>query len=327
MMMIEPIADGESGESVRAKLNAAIEKANNAMPADEGGDESGWLPESVRQMIVQGFIDREQTIGDIDADLAVAVALNLIGAPVVGGFYAGIIDTTRGNIDDHDYYDARYGRRYALILAPRSLQGGAGASPAPGLPSGALAWDRNRRGWAHVAQSRTRWNGLLATDYILDNFGDHYEVHRFVQAVRDLYPAPQTPNGSQWYVPALDELELIFRHFKPAALRTNTGTTTARFPSAVTRGLNPSSDPASDKEYSNEPLRPGMTRLSAFQQGGSEALDLERYWTTTDADDALGRAWFTIVNKDRYAGVSYTRGKDETGYAVRPVRRVYLDWW
>lgn len=326
-MTIEPIADGESGESVRAKLNAAIEKANNAMPASEAGDESAWLPASVRQMIVQGWIDREQTIGDIDGDLAVAVALNLIGAPVVGGFYAGIIDTTRGNIDDHDFYDDRYARRYALILGPKALEGGAGAAPAPGLPTGALAWDRNQQGLAHVARSRTRWNGLLATDYILDNLGEHYEVHQFVKAVRELYPAPETPNGSQWYVPALDEFELIFRHFKPASLRTNTGSTSAGFPSFVTRGINPSSDPASDKEYANEPMRPGMTRLSAFQEGGPEALDLERYWTTTDADDAFGRAWHTIVNKDRYAGVSYTRAKDDTGYAVRPVRRVYLDWW
>ena len=49
------------------------------------------------------------------------VVLPAIGASFMGGYYAGIIDTTKGNIIPAD--TSQTGLRYALIVAPKSLPG------------------------------------------------------------------------------------------------------------------------------------------------------------------------------------------------------------
>jgi hypothetical protein len=134
-----------------------------------GTDVQGAIDDAVdsfvgrKEQIAQGFIQREQTRGDLDVDLAVAIELNLLGAPVAGGFYAGLIDTLTGNIIAADDYQT--GLRYALIVAPKSLEGGRGSAPASGLPTGDLEWDTTRGGGE--AGCFTRWNGLDATNVII----------------------------------------------------------------------------------------------------------------------------------------------------------------
>ncbi|HMA79170.1 MAG TPA: hypothetical protein VKP88_08770, partial [Candidatus Paceibacterota bacterium] len=133
--------------------------------------------EGRKQEIAQGFVQREGTRGDLDVDLAVAIELNLLGAPVAGGYYAGVIDTVAGTIIAADDYQT--GLRYALIVAPKDLEGGRGSSPVSGLPTGDLEWDTQDRGGE--AGCFTRWNGLEATNVIIAKNDTSYEVHDFIE--------------------------------------------------------------------------------------------------------------------------------------------------
>ena len=271
-----------------------------------------------KEQIAQGFVQREQTRGDLDVDLAVAIELNLIGAPVAGGFYAGLIDTLTGNIIAADDYQT--GLRYALIVSDKSLEGGRGASPASGLPTGDLEWDTTRGGGE--AGCFTRWNGIEATNVIIDKDDAKYEAHNFIAEVRNQYPAVATPGGSEWYLPAMDELELLYRNFKPNNADNDTRDLGRNFPGSQPSGENPSSVPEGFN-YENSPRIPDVTFLDLFKQGNDQAVDQLRYWSTTDADED-GRAWGQNFTGSGVEGIQVANGKDGTNSSVRPVRRVVL---
>jgi len=274
--------------------------------------------EGRKEQIAQGFIQREQTRGDLDVDLAVAIELNLLGAPVAGGFYAGLIDTLTGNIIAADDYQT--GLRYALIVSDKSLEGGRGSSPASGLPTGDLKWDTQERGGE--AGAFTRWNGLEATDVIIAKNDTSYEAHDFIEAVRSQYPAATTPGGSEWYLPAMDELELLYRNFKPKNGDNNDDTRNRVFPGTQVIGTNPSSA-IEGFQYENGPRIPDVTYLDLFKEGNAQAIDLERYWSTTDADEG-GRVWRQDFTLSGFEGLQGALTKDDTRVSVRPVRRVVL---
>ena len=271
-----------------------------------------------KEQIAQGFIQREQTRGDLDVDLAVAIELNLLGAPVAGGFYAGLIDTLTGNIIAADDYQT--GLRYALIVSDKSLEGGRGSSPASGLPTGDLEWDTTRG--SGEAGCFTRWNGFEATDVIINKDDARYEAHNFIAEVRSQYPAASTPGGSEWYLPAMDELELLYRNFKPNSADNFTDDRSFAFPGNQVQGTNPSSDP-NGIPYENSPRIPDVTFLDLFKEGNAQAVDQLRYWSTTDADQD-GRAWIQHFTNSGIEGLQNGSGKDGTVISVRPVRRVVL---
>jgi len=271
-----------------------------------------------KEQIAQGFIQREGTRGDLDVDLAVAIELNLLGAPVAGGYFAGLIDTLTGNIIAADDYQT--GLRYALIVSDKSLEGGRGASPASGLPTGDLEWDTQDRGGE--AGCFTRWNGLEATNVIIAKNDASYEVHDFVEAVRSQYPAATTPGGSEWYLPAMDELELLYRNFKPNNADNRDDTRNRVFPGTQVVGTNPSSA-IEGFQYENNPRIPDVTYLDLFKEGNAQAIDLDRYWSTTDADEG-GQAWVHYFSSSGVEGLQNAFFKDGTDFSVRPVRRVVL---
>jgi len=274
--------------------------------------------EGRKQEIAQGFVQREGTRGDLDIDLAVAIELNLLGAPVAGGYYAGLIDTIAGDIIAADDYQT--GLRYALIVAPKSLEGGRGASPASGLPTGDLEWDTQDRGGE--AGCFTRWNGLEATNVIIAKNDTSYEVHDFIEAVRAQYPAVSTPGGTEWYLPAMDELELLYRNFKPNNADNDTRDFPRNFPGSNPSGRNLSSVPEGFN-YENNPRIPDVTYLDLFKEGNAQAIDLDRYWSTTDADED-GRAWYQFFTNSGGEGLQIAGAKDDVNASVRPVRRVVL---
>ena len=255
---------------------------------------------------------------DIDPELAVAIGMNAVGYPVAGGFYAGLIDTLTGNIIAADDYQT--GLRYALIVAPKELEGGRGSSPASGLPTGDLEWDTTRGGGE--AGCFTRWNGLEATNVIINKNEAKYEVHNFIDEVRSQYPAVATPGGTNWYLPAMDELELLYRNFKPNNADNDTRDLGRNFPGSQPSGTNPSSA-IEGFQYENSPRIPDVTFLEQFKEGNAQAVDLDRYWSTTDADED-GRAWGQLFTLPGVEGVQGAANKDVTGRSVRPVRRVVL---
>jgi hypothetical protein len=75
--------------------------------------------------------------------------------------------------------------------------------------------------------------------------------------------------------------------------------------------------------YENNPRIPDVTFLDLFKEGNAQAIDLERYWSTTD--DNQGRAWFQDFIRSGTQGLqSATADKSDELPSVRPVRRVVL---
>ena len=231
-----------------------------------------------------------------------------IGEPFMGGFLAGIIDTD-ANSADIDANDTRQnGKRYALIVSPKSV----------GEPSTELRW---RTALTGVAEARTRWDGLYATDHIINNETlSNFPIFEFCDQVRTSDPVPDD-GGSDWYIPAMDELELLYRNLKPGTEDNFTFSHGSGFPSQTqSPGFNPSSDPQGTAYTASDPQQ---TTIGAFQVGSAEAMDYDGnapYWTATEANDQS--AWFQLFRGSN-ACLQFDDAKDATN-RCRLVRRVEL---
>jgi hypothetical protein len=217
----------------------------------------------------------------------------------MGGYYAGIIDTTKGNIIAADA--SQTGRRYALIVAPKSLQ------------QSALQW-RNANG-ASPAAALTRWDGLTATAALNSTT---FPAANYCAGLT--YP---TDAASSWYLPAMDELELLYRYFKSYTQSNLSGSATATFPGTQTTGVNPSSDPTGVAYSSSVP---GQTSVTAFRDSQPQAIDgfgsNTGYWSSTSAS-GTSQAWGQSFGSTNSGAQSVLSRTDTLTY-TRPVRRLLL---
>ena len=256
-------------------------------------------------------VSRGARLGDGGASLA---TLPEIGEAFGGGFFAGIIDTD-ANSADIDANDTRQnGKRYALIVSPQAI----------GEPSTSLRWRSSRTGVSEAA-ARTRWDGLYVTNYIInfETLAD-FPIFEFCDQVRSSDPVPDD-GGSDWYIPALDELELLYRNLKPGPEDNDVRERDLEFPDLFQQGENPSSDPQGTAYTESDPQQ---TTVADFQgSGGAETLQFEgdsdnnRLWSATES--ATDRAWAQSF-RGSSAGLQSSRNKDVAGYRCRLVRRVLL---
>ena len=195
------------------------------------------------------------------------VALPALGSAAGGGFYGGQISTTGNGVATH-----------YLIIGPRSSA------------QSSLAWktsDTSTPGTSSVI------NGP-ANSAVMNNAS---------------HPAAQFCEGltiggfSDWYLPALNELEVLYFNFKPTTQNNNTNS-----------GTNPNSVPIRGSNYTTG--NPAQTSVSAYITGGSEAFTADDYKTSTEFDAAI--AWVQ----------SFSSGRQNDGIAktavsmVRAIRRV-----
>ena len=295
-----------------AEAEATVDTDKNTVVVHDGSTTGGY------PLATETDVGIDLINSGIDPAVARAVIYNDIGAPVAGGYFAGVIDTISGTIDSQDDYQT--GERYALIVAPKELEGGRDSSPAAGLTTGDLRWDALDR--TGESGAFTRWDGLSATNVIIAKNDSNYEVHNFIEEVRNNYEPAPTPGGSNWYLPAMDELELLYRNFKPNYADNDTRNFPRNFPGSQPSGFNPSSDPTGSN-YSNNPRVPEKTSGIGFRETEAAAIDLERYWSTTDADED-GRAWSQYFTFSGAEGLQVAIAKVNGLYGVRPVRRVVL---
>lgn len=117
---------------------------------------------------------------------------------------------------------------------------------------------------------------------------------------------------SDWYLPARDELEVLYRNLKPSDTNNFGG---ARSDGLV-QGYNSSSDPAGGGYLTNNPAR---TTAPEFISGEAQAFAGNGlyYWSSTQDDAQF--AWYQRFNN----GQQITAGKGVTS-SVRPVRRVLI---
>lgn len=209
-----------------------------------------------------------------------------IGDPFEGGFYAGNI--IQGGIE------------YRIIVAPK----------ASGESFDLLFKTSNT---ASPAATQTLNNGPAATAAMV-SAGSHPAAS---------FCAALTIGGfSDWYLPARDELELLYRNLKPS---TSSNDTSARSLSAITypegndvsgdtMGINRNSSPTGAAYAS---VIPTQTQIANFMQGGAESFSTIKSDYRCSSEFANFGAWtISFLN-----GGQFNDSKGSVS-SVRAVRRV-----
>jgi hypothetical protein len=202
-----------------------------------------------------------------------------IGSAFEGGFFAGQISTTANSIATHN-----------LVIGPLST----------------------------AQQASTQWKNVN-TGSPGQSFIDGPQNTADVVADGNatVYPAAHFCNNlsiggfSDWYFPALDELEVVYFNLKPTTQTNNTNS-----------GINAFAVPARASNYTSG--NPAQTSAAAFQSGGSEAFTAGVYWSSTEGTYQFGqgfrvRAWtLDFSSGQQFRNYPAAAG----GRIVRAVRRV-----
>lgn len=192
-----------------------------------------------------------------------------IGAALGGGFFAGYIRVGEG-LD-------------AVILSPK----------ASGEKDSAI-WHRSRKS---IASAQSFFNGRSNTAAMAEAGS---ELAKWALDLR-------IADFSDWFLPSRDELELLFRNFKPGADDNYC---------SFRDGDNPSSVPAG---YPYTTVYPAQTKLEAFMAGGVEAFEQAWYISSTeyapDPDYAWGQSFSNGYQYCNHKGFVY-RGRAVRRQAV-----------
>jgi hypothetical protein len=112
---------------------------------------------------------------------------------------------------------------------------------------------------------------------------------------------------NKMHLPSLDEMEMLYRHFKPG---------TAKNACYARSGINLSAVPPT---YPYTPDSPKQTKLKAFREGGAEAFELAWYQTSTQHAALPDYAWMQNFGN----GIQLNNPKSNN-YRARAVRRLII---
>jgi hypothetical protein len=172
----------------------------------------------------------------------------IAGTPFAGGFYAGRILVN--------------GDTFALIVAPK----------AEGEHDDTILLDSEDQ----VAGALSFFDGRANTAALVEAGS---ELAKWAQGLR-------IGGFDDWYLPSRDELEMLYRAFKPTEDE-----------NYCWRGDNPSSVPVG---YAYSLDSPARTNVEAFQEGGAEAFTPEWYWSSTQSAGDEAYAWYqSFYNGDQ----------------------------
>lgn len=190
----------------------------------------------------------------------------ILGTSMGGGFYAGRI-----MID---------GQAFALIVAPKAV----------GQIEG--EWTEDYKD----VQGALSFNDGFANTKAMAEAGS--ELAQRIQAL-------DIDGSTDWYIPSLDELEVIYRNLKPS--------TTKNY-CYMRSGINLN---AIVPTAPYTPDFPAQTKSELFQAGGAEAFDEAWHWTSTQYASDSVFAWVQDVN----VGYQDFSSKGST-FRARAVRRL-----
>lgn len=209
-----------------------------------------------------------------------APAPTTIGEAFGGGFYAGKISTTGDGVAD-----------YYLIVAPKAS--GENSSKTWG-PYGTTT------GVTSVINGPTNTTSLVA-------LGAAYQAAIFCN---DLNAGSGLNSYTDWYLPAKNELEVLYYFLKPATTANNTDS------GSNANAVSP--EPISTNYTSGSPAQTTATSVNGFRTGEANAFATDTYnlyWSSTEAASTDARGQYFN------SGYQYSGTKD-LGYYVRAVRRV-----
>lgn len=221
------------------------------------------------------------------------------GASFEGGYFAGLI------VDN--------GTIYALSVAPKAT----GENPS-------VAWRSSAT--PGPAATRTLVQGLVATNAMVAE-----QISTGIPYPAAVWARGLNINGfTDWYIPARDEMELMFRNLKPLNINNST---TARTPSAINYsadgnlpdtvtavGTNRNSFPAGAAYTTTVPAQ---TANALFQSGGSEAFESAIYWTATEFSSSANAVWTQVLTSGSSYGAQ-SNSLSGVSLRVRAVRRTKL---
>lgn len=250
---------------------------------------TGWFTGSgAPPLTIPGAVD-----GDLYLDLLTGTVFQLgpirvadlpaIGSSFQGGYYAGLISHTANGVASH-----------ALIISPKAF----------GLALN-LAWKS-----ANTATS--------GTTSVFDGWANSEAMNNASHPAAQFCRTLSIGGYDDWYLPATQEWDVLYRSFKPEA-------TAAGTYSGAGYGANPYAVPAGGN-YTDS--NPALTSVLSFRAGGAETLKYsdENYgddpffhWTSTQA--ASGTAFLRMT----YMGDQFAESKTiASATQVRAIRRIQV---
>ena len=248
---------------------------------------TGWFTGSgAPPLTIPGAVD-----GDLYLDLLTGTVFQLgpirvadlpaIGSSFQGGYYAGLISHTANGVATH-----------ALIISPKTF--GSALN---------LAWKS-----ANTATS--------GTTSVFDGWANSEAMNNTSHPAARFCRTLSISGYDDWYLPATQEWDVLYRSFKPEATANGTY-------SGAGYGANPYAVPAGGN-YTDS--NPALTSVLSFRAGGAETLkhfdenygdDPFFHWTSTQV--ASGTAYQRMT----YMGDQFAEGKTiASATQVRAIRRI-----
>jgi hypothetical protein len=112
-----------------------------------------------------------------------------------------------------------------------------------------------------------------------------------------------TGGQTDWYMPAVNELEVCYYNLKPSTQTNHTGS-----------GTNTNAVPSRGSNYTSG--TPAQTSAAAFQDTGLETFNVDYYWASTEVSST--QAWL----QNFFQGRQYNIVGKTSSYKVRAIRRV-----
>lgn len=192
-----------------------------------------------------------------------------------GGYYAGLM-----NID---------GKTYAIVVSPK----------AQGETYNTLNTNN-----LSLPETINTYDGWANTEWMVADGGGFHPAAIFCRSL--------TIGGfNDWYLPAMDELELCYRNLKPTTEANFTGNVQGLF-----SGINAYSIPPG-QEYTA--IDPSQTASNAFKLGGSESFNTDFHWTSTQH-----QYFVDIQYVQRFSDGAQAFDVKKKVYYTRAVRRVLI---
>jgi hypothetical protein len=119
---------------------------------------------------------------------------------------------------------------------------------------------------------------------------------------------------TDWYLPAVNELEICYYNLKATTTSNYTGTSQGGNPPQAS-GINANAVPSRSSGYTTSD--PAQTSATVFKTGNSESFESSSYWSSTQSTSNY--AWFQLFNTGRQ--YSYANQKTDPLF-VRAIRRV-----